>query len=156
MAASEVYSSLYSTTNVGLPLYNRPHNPGSGTGTDAVSYTIATTSLDDVGDFIHLIPVPSGRSLVALWFNSADLDGGTALVADIVLRTKDKAGNITDTTLFSGSSGFQSAITTDRLVTLANVVVPNAALGYGSIGLKVTTAAGTPASGAINIAALWW
>lgn len=152
MGVTTAYSSLYNSS--GVPVAGRPKSNNAGGGnSDHVSYTIPTTQTDDAGDTTYLIPVRSGKTIVFLLFDSADLDsGGGALDMDIILRTTDSAGNHTDTILYNAGTAFNAALAGKFVY--CGVKVPTAGAAPGDVGhiiLKVNTAATTPAQGAISL-----
>lgn len=153
MGATYAYNSTYfdSSGNV------KPtaHKPPIGLGAVGDVVTVATTSLDDVGDVLALVPVPSGKTILSIAWTSTDMDtGSAALDADLVLRTTDKAGSHTDTTLVDTSalaSTYFGAAAQARYQPLSPTVVPDDADGYGNVCLKVGTAAATAAQGTLGI-----
>lgn len=95
MAASNVFGSTNYASSVPKP--GKPIRGVIAASYDIAVETIATTSLDDAGDTVALIPVPTGRVPLCAFLNSPDLDSGTnTLDADIVLRTTAKDGTVTD------------------------------------------------------------
>lgn len=151
MAVTTTYSSNYGSDN--LPTGGRPFNPPIGAGMDYVSYTIPNAQLDDAGDVSYLTAIPVARTIHLIVFDSAALDGGTALDADLVLRTTDKDGNHTDTIIYNAGTAFEAALVAK--VILTSTKVPASATGYGHLLFKVNTAATTPATGAITLAIFW-
>lgn len=158
MAAATTYSALFTTA--GVPVNGRPFTAPVGTCVDYINDTIPTTSLDDIGDFRGLIPLPTGKTLVKMEIKAADLDsgGGAALDADLVLRQTDKNGVNTDTIVYDASvnSPFSAAIST------ALAVYPNQFISGSAdaddvivLGLKVNTAASTAAQGALSLYVQW-
>lgn len=148
MAVTTAYSVHYESAGVPTKAGGRPRtfHPYS----DKVAYTFPTTQLDDAGDVTYLLPVMSGRRIIFLQFDCADLDsGGTALDMDLVLRTTNPAGTHTDTILYNAGTAF-SAAQTGKWV-YCDVLVPDSATSTGHIIAKVGTAATTPASGAISL-----
>lgn len=158
MAVSSVYSSLFTTATSGVPTAGRPFTPPVGVGMDAVTYTMATTSLDDAGDFVGLIPVPIGKTLMLVGEVWADLDsGGTALDEDLVLRTVSKTGTTTDTIIVNHGTALSAAVTT-VLWTVVNALISNnnsSATDYAYLGYLNNVAATAAASGAVTLIALW-
>lgn len=150
MGVTTAYSALYESAGVprasgGRPRTFHPFN-------DYVSYTIPTTQTDDAGDVTYLIPVASGRRIVYLKFDCADLDsGGGALDMDIILRTTAADGTThTDTTiLYNAGTAFNAAHTAKWV--WCDTAVPSTATNMAHIILKVNTAASTPAEGAIKL-----
>lgn len=150
MAASKVYSDLFSSATSSTPKSGFPRNNPYGANVVTVVYTIATTSLDDAGDFVGLWPVKSGRKWQRITFTCADLDsGGTGLDLDIIQRVVDKDGNITDTILFNAGSAFTAAQTevTVYPTSSGGDQFPAAPGNVVMVGLYCNTAATTPASG---------
>lgn len=152
MTASIVYGNLWDSNN--KPIGGRPFKSPMGVSGDTVVQTLATTSLDEAGDVVHLIPVPAGARLFALFFDSAAFDSGTAIDMDLVLRTTNSAGSHTDTILYNAGTAFEAALT-NQYIPLASVVVPSDADDVASIITYVNTAATTAVSGDISLTALW-
>ncbi len=148
---SATYSARYDSA--GNPINGRPFSaPGGGTAYDAVSDTVPTTELGEAGDVRYLIPVLCGKTLLELdKASSGDGDTGTALDADIMLRTTSAAGVNTDTMIWDLGAEFQAAVTTSKKKQLADIKVPYSASGFGHIILKVVTAATTAAALAIEL-----
>ena len=152
MTASIVYSSLYNSD--GTPLAGRPVNSAQAADLDVVSYTVATTSSDEAGDVVHLIPVPTGKRIAALAWRGDALDSDGALDMDIVLRTTDSDGNHTDTILYNAGTAFAGALSNQfRVINL--VQVPTDGDNVGSIALYVNTGGGSADAGDINLIAFW-
>lgn len=110
--------------------------------------TIATTSLDDVGDRVRLFKVKNGTIINKLIIgNHDDLDsgGGGALDMDVVLV--DDAG---DTILYNAGTAFNAATTTPLIVLPGNITVVDT-VGAAYVGLKVNVAASTAQAGAVPI-----
>lgn len=146
MAASSAYSRHYSSANV--PANGRPIVRNTGDVDDFVTYTVATTSLDDAGDVVYLIPVQSGRTIGYLVFDCAAL-AASSLDLDIILRTTNSAGTHTDTILYNAGTAFTSAHS--GKVVVCNVAVPEDADSVGHICLYCNVAGTTPAAGAITL-----
>lgn len=155
MAAGTVYSSLFSSS--GVPTSGRPFTPPVGVAMDAVSITIATTSLDDAGDFVAAIPVPIGKTLMLVGETWADLDsGGGALDEDLILRTIDKNGTATDTIVSNKGSAMASAQSTILWTQVNALIARNSSnTDYAYLGYLNNVAASTPAQGAVTLIALW-
>lgn len=153
MAVTTAYSNLYNSS--GVPVAGRPKSNNAGGGnSDFVAYTFPTTQLDDAGDVTYLIPVRSGKRILFLLWDSAELDtgGGNALDMDLVLRTTDSAGNHTDTIIYNAGTAFSAALA-GKFVPV-NVLVPTAGAAPGDVGhiiAKVGVAASTAAQGAISL-----
>lgn len=155
MAAGTVYSSLFSSS--GVPASGRPFTPPVGVAMDAVSITIATTSLDDAGDFVAAIPVPIGKTLMLVGETWADLDsGGGALDEDLILRTIDKNGTATDTIISNKASAMASAQSTILWTQVNALIARNSSnTDYAFLGYLNNTPASTPAQGAVTLIAFW-
>lgn len=156
MAASSVYSSLFTTATSGVPTAGRPFTPPVGVGMDAVTYTMATTSLDDIGDFVGLIPVPIGKTLMLVGETWADLGSGE-LDEDLVLRTVSKSGATTDTIIVNHGTALATVQTT-ILWTQVNAIISNnnsSAYDYAFLGYLTNTAAVTPIQGTVTLIAFW-
>lgn len=153
MAAATVYSSRYNSNN--HPIGGRPLGGIGRPQVDWVTHTVPTTSTDDVGDRTNLFAVPEGAVIYELVITAEDLDTNATetLDADIVLSTIDSAGTVTDTILYNAGTALEDALT--RTVVDLDVTVPDSALGYGHIQLKVNTVAATPAEGDIFVRASW-
>lgn len=150
MAASKVYSSLFASATDPTPNYSLYRHSPFGADVVSVVYTVATTSIDEAGDFVGLWPVPSGKKWQKIVFTCADLDsGGTALDLDIIQRVIDKDGNITDTILFNAGSAFSAAQTGVEVYPTASGgdQFPPSATGVVLIGLYCNVPATTAASG---------
>lgn len=143
---SERYSALY------VPANGRPLSRNTGPNDDSVTPTWAVTDLDGIGDFKTLIPVRSGgRILFVDLSDFADLGSGE-LDMDIVLRTLDKDGVVTDTILFNAGTFFATAQTAGAVYRVwCDVLVPDCASGFGHITSYVNTAAVTPIQGTGHI-----
>lgn len=140
MAAATVDSSKFSD-----PTY--PRRASHGVTSVYHSQTVATTSLDDTGDRVRLIPLPDKVKLIGFFLTHGDLDsGGGALDMDIVLNDDD-----TDAILLNAGTGFASARTTPLWVDCARVQVNAQGDTKASIDLYVNTAASTPASTTVVI-----
>lgn len=150
MSVSTAYSSYYTSAAVPAKTSGRPKSSNIGVVNDFVEYTIPTTQIDDAGDVTYLIPVRSGRTIVYLLFDCADLDSGAgALDLDIVLRTTNAAGTNTDTILYNAGTAFNAAHA-GKFV-WCNVGVPQTPTDMGHIILYCNTAASTAASGVIKL-----
>lgn len=142
--ATNTFSDLYNATSL------KPTPPfpiGSPDGCDIVPFvhTIPTTELDEIANFIALVPVPCGKRLLGILLqSSAAGDTGTALDMDWTLRIYDSAGTATDLQLVNNGTIFEAALT-NQLWVLARIQVPVSRDGYGDFGLKVVAAATTPA-----------
>lgn len=158
MAAATTYSSRFTTA--GVPVSGRPFTAPVGLCADTVSDTVPTTSLDDIGDFRGLLPLPSGKTLVLLGYKNGDLDsgGGAALDGDLVLRQTDKNGNNTDTVVADLSVlGALSAANTSFIWTVPDQFISGSADADDVVvlGLKILAAASTAASGNLTVYAQW-
>lgn len=153
MAAATTYTTLYASA--GVPANGRPISSAPGPCSDWVKPTWATTDVDDVGDVKYLIPVLSGKRINFLDISeTTDMDtGGPTLDMDLILRTTDKAGSHTDTTiLFNAGTFFAAAQTAGAILRVwCDVQVPDSATGVGHIISKVNAAATTPAQGTAYI-----
>lgn len=150
MAVTTTYSDLYSAANTPAKSKGRPKARNTGDVDDFVSYTVPTSVLADATSFVYLLPVQTGRKIVFLLFDCADLDSGAGnLDLDIVLRTTNAAGTHTDTILFNAGTAFASA--QSGKIVICNTDVPADADSVGHIGLLCNVAASTPASGAISL-----
>ena len=149
MALTITYSDLYSAANVPAKSKGRPKARNTGDVDDHVEYTLPASILADTGSLAYLIPVQSGRKIVFLLFDCAALDAGTAIDADLVLRTTNAAGTHTDTIIYNAGTAFEAAHAAKFV--WVNVDVPSDADSTGHIIFYVNTAATTPAAGAINL-----
>lgn len=96
------------------------------------SYSVATTSLDDDGDKILMLPLPSNIRLSSLKIYNDDLDSGTALTFDVGIAngpdqfvdngTTYAAYAAINEELFADDFADQSAITTGTELVIANAV----------------------------------
>lgn len=152
MAAATVYSNRY--TSSGEPTGGRPFS-APHLEQDQVSYTIATTSLDDAGDVICLLPLPARRRLLyVVLVASPDFDaGGTTLDADLVFRTLDSSGTATYTTVEDSGAAW-AGVRTSGTVIYADQIIPAGVKTWTDLCLKVNVAAGTPASGTLKLIAV--
>lgn len=157
MSATSVYSTLSTTATSGIPTSGRPFTPPVGCAMDAVSYTIATTSLDEANDFVGLIPVPIGKTLMLVGETWADLDSGAgALDEDLILRTVDKNGTKTDTIIVNHGTALATAQTTILWTQVNAIIASNsAATDYAWLGYLNNTPASTAAQGAVTLIAFW-
>jgi hypothetical protein len=159
MAAGTVYSSLFSTS--GVPTTGRPFTPPVGLAGDSISFTVPATSLDDAGDFVGLLAVPVGKTLLATGETWADLDtGGGALSVKLVLRTTDKNGVTTDDLVVDRTTALAAAQatvlwTTAPLMTNSYIRRNSSANDFAVLGYLVATPASTPAPGVVTLTALW-
>lgn len=151
MAASKVYSALFASATDPTPNANLYRHSPFSADVVTVIYTIATTSIDEAGDFVGLWPVPSGKKWQKIVFTCADLDssGSPALDLDIIQRVIDKDGNIIDTILFNAGTAFTAAQTEVAVYPTASGgdQFPNAPNGVVLVGLYCNVAAATAASG---------
>lgn len=150
MAAATVYSSLFDSA--GVPTKGRPFATERGAMFDRVSYAIATTSIDDVGDRVQLIPVPHGVEIVTLNFECGDLDtNGTPLLdMDIVLSNGVAAS---DVILYNAGTAFTAALGTTIIRPFSTLA--RSTRNYLTIDLYVNAAAATAAAGTIKLVAQW-
>lgn len=146
MAAGSAYSRHYSAANAAAN--GRPIVRNTGDCDDFVTYTVATTSLDDAADVVYLLPVQSGRTVGYLIFDCAAL-AASNLDLDIILRTTNAAGTHTDAILYNAGTAFTSAHA--GKVVVCNTAVPDDADSVGHICLYCNVAGGTPASGEIKL-----
>ena len=156
MAAATVYSSLFNSDGTPKKVWNPPFG---AMGSISIRDTVATTTLDDTGDFLALIPVANGTVMTELTVANGDLDtdGSPALDADIIMRAIDSAGTATDTILYNAGAAFQAAVTTARVIPLVadddvgGIEATGGAEGYVLIGFYVNTAAATGASTTLDL-----
>lgn len=131
--------------------------PPIGSGVMTAVETLATTSLDDVSDIFGFIPVPTGKRIWGIAIESIDMDTGTAaLDMDIILRSTDKLGANTDTTLvdtsvITGSATFYGAANQARFFPIAGVVAPDDADGFAVVATKIIVVAATPSAQSFKI-----
>lgn len=148
MAVTTAYSSLYSAAAVPLKSAGRPRSSNVGGNSDLVEYTVPTTQIDDATDFTYLIPVRSGKRIAFLIFDAAAL-AATNLDLDIVLRSVNSAGTVTDTILFNAGTAFTAAQAGKWV--WCNALIPETPTGIAHIGLLCNVAGGTPAAGAVKL-----
>lgn len=117
-----------------------------------VTATIATTSLDDVGDDVLLFAFPANSYFLtsSLVFHPSDMDTGTNLVFDVGIGDSD---GVIDTVLINDNAGGQTGT-----VAFADEVTTGE--GFVDCGGKylicsVVTAAQTAAAGTIEVAGLY-
>ena len=152
--ATIAYSMLYDSS--GNPISSRPKSSNVGYNDETrVGLAFATTALDLAADFTYAIPVRSGKVIEYIdlgeW-TELDTGGGNALDMDIVLRTKNSAGTVTNTILFNAGDFFTAAQTAGAIRRIwCNVRVPDCATSVGHIGFLVNVAASTANAGTGNI-----
>jgi hypothetical protein len=107
------------------------------------STAIATTQIDEQDDITEVGYLPAGVTVYGLIINATDLDtaGSPALVYKAILGSTDVVTGIT-----VGQSASTSAF---------YLGTPYTTTDYTVLSLKVTTAAGTAASGTIKVRALY-
>lgn len=152
--ATTAYSALYDSS--GNPIAGRPKSSNVGYNDETlVALAFATTALDLLADFTYAIPVRAGKTIEYLdlgEFTELDTGGGNALDMDIVLRTTNSAGTVTNTILFNAGAFFTVAQTAGAPYRVwCNAKVPDCPSGVGHIGFLVNTAASTPNAGTGNI-----
>ena len=109
---------------------------------------IATTNVDDAADQVFFLTFPGKAYLMDLQVTAEDLDDGTDLVFDVIVE--NSAGTevvlINDTTI--GQAGGSDRLDADGhlLRDVSNQM----------LGIKIVTAAGTPAAGAITLKGVVW
>jgi hypothetical protein len=134
-----------------------PNDSRGSAGVDVNTITVATTSLDEVGDVVLFLPVPMNARICAVLGTNADLDsnGTPALVANVICRTLDSSGTATDQNLGTLTTKLQATSSDNAWLFCPDYVVPQNASGYGHIGIKVTTPAATAAAGAVKLTVLY-
>lgn len=152
--ATTAYSALYDSS--GNPIAGRPKSSNVGYNDETlVGLAFATTALDLAADFTYAIPVRAGKTIEYIdlgEFTELDTGGGNALDMDIVLRTTNSAGTVTNTILFNAGSFFTAAQTAGAIYRVwCNAKVPDCASSVGHIGFLVNTAASTANAGTGNI-----
>jgi hypothetical protein len=150
---SRYYSTAATTLKDYTPQGPYPNATHGHAGVDAAALTIATTSLDEVGDVVVFLAIPTNRRIVAVFGKNADLDsnGSPALVADVICRTLDSSGTATDVVLGTLTTKLQATTSDNSWMFAPNHIVAQNASGYGHIGIKVTTAAATAAAGNVTL-----
>lgn len=136
--------------------------------------TVATTSVDEIGDVVLFAPIPSNAIIIDVLFKNADLDsGGPTLTMNVglyyfgddnLITTTTEFGDVVDADCIAdGSTIFQAVKTTftsvgpligdsgKRAWELAGLTSDPG--GQFCIGLTVKAAATTPASGAVQMRA---
>jgi len=144
MAATTVDSVLFSNPNY-------PARNPAGTTVEYIDFTVATTSLDDIGDRVRLIPMPNAVEIISIQEYHADLDsGGGNLDMDILLV--DDNG---DTILYNAGTAFNAATTAWLDIANSTVVPGTKVVSVGDdtayIGLYVNVVASTAASGLVHV-----
>lgn len=152
--ATTTYSTLYDSS--GNPIAGRPKSSNAGPNDDyVIGLSFATTDLDLLADFKYAIPVRSGKTIAYIELGETtelDTGGGNALDMDVVLRTTDSAGVVTDTILFNAGAFFTVAQNAGAIYRVwCNAKVPDCPTSIGHIGYKVNTAATTPNAGTTNL-----
>lgn len=161
MAAGTAFSALFRSTSTAalpVPIADRPVRGAQGLQGDGVTYVIATTGVDDALDFNALIPVQEGKLILGLTITmSGTLGGSAANDCDLILRTYNPDGTVTDTMLYDSSAqvAFTAAIAGKTFNLGAGIRVPATTTGFGVIGLLCNTPGGTPASATITLNATW-
>lgn len=103
--------------------------------------SIATTSLDDVGDIVELGYLPANCTIVGAIVNATDMDtGSAALIYKITVGSTDIVAGIT--TGQSAASAFFGC-------------VPLALTAVTKVQINVTTVAATAAAGTLNVTILY-
>ena len=135
MAAATVDSSKFSN-----PLF--PRRATHGVTHVRHTQTVATTSLDDAGDRVRMIPLPDKVKLIGFFLTHGDLDsGGGNLDMDVVLNDDDS-----DVILLNAGTAFNAARTTPLWVDCLDTQVNAQGDTKASLDLYVNVAASTPAS----------
>lgn len=141
------YSDRFASATAGGLANGRVARPIGGSVMDTGAMSTLGLATNDLNWFV---PVPVGAELHKVIIDAPDLDTGTnTLVVDVVLRTLDNAGANVDTTLVTGVGPLTAIGVFTKL--LARVKVPESQLGYGLVGLKVTTGANAAAAGQVLV-----
>lgn len=116
---------------------------GYEVGMASITYTasIATTSLDDVGDIVELGYLPANCTVLGFLVQTASL-AASALVYKIQVAGSDV---VTSITTGSGAGGALWVVPTAPLVLTA----------VSKVQINITTVATTPAAGVFNLTALY-
>jgi hypothetical protein len=148
------YSNRY-VANSTVPTSGRPLSKNTGPNPDWVEASYATTDIDAADEIKYLLAVQCGKEIVYLDISETtdmDSNGAPTLDMDLYLRTTDKDGNHTDTSLFNAGTFFQAAQTTGAVRRIwCTTKVPNSAVGYGHIISKTVTEAATAVAGTFNL-----
>ncbi len=145
------YSDRFVSATAGGPVNGRVARPIGGSQADVASMSTLGLALNDVNFFLA---VPVGAELNLMQADTTDLDTGTnTLVVDLFLRTLDATGAIVDTVLATAWGPFTAAGIFTKL--LNKVKVPESQLGFGLVGLKVTTAANVAGTTAVVMRGEW-
>lgn len=158
MSAATAYSSLFqadTSNDQGFsPIASRPYKRDAF-WEEQVSYTVATTSVDDIGDRVALAALPGGGWLTRIdRVRTADHDtGGPTLNMDLTMWYYDANGAVAgEVTVYDASANtpFSGAVTEVETQLLgtggAGLQIPNPG-GWAVVGYKVLAAATTPGSG---------
>lgn len=114
---------------------------------DVTSDTIATTSIDEVGDECFFFRFPLGAKLMWLTETATDMDGaGATLEADLI--AEDTAGTETILINSTGSTVFEAGGTDDLDV---NVGGAGLDVGGKKLGIKVRTGANNAIAGTVRV-----
>jgi hypothetical protein len=140
--ATTIYSDRYVSSTDGTPKNLKVPVTGMGL-IDQGQVDIPTTQIDGAADFTAMVPVRNGRDIYGLIPVNTDMDSGTALDLDIILR--DPAGVIADVILYNAGAAFQAAMTGLYIPVASSLRLVNGySKGYADVGYYVNTAAGTP------------
>ena len=111
------------------------------------------TAQNVTGDIIDLGVLPAYHTISDLVFIPDDLDSATAMVVDIGIMSGTPGDTATARTcgaeFFSGSTATQTGAVARPTLPAAFKVIPTEA--DRSIGVKITTQAGTPVAGRIRL-----
>jgi hypothetical protein len=113
-----------------------------------------TTTQEQTGDIVEMLPIPVGMRPVDMILDSDDLDnGGTAALLDVGIMSGEYGDTAQDRTIgaefFSGSTVAQAGgAVRPTLKTAYRVAASQTVRG---IGIKINTAPGTPAAGTVGL-----
>jgi len=133
-----VTAATVAVANSAAHLVPKPYEAGSVSYT--FSATIATTSLDDVGDIVELGYIPENVTVIGFIVSTASL-AASALVYKIQLVGASTVDAITGVTTGSGAGSAFWGISPAPVVTAVRTKVQ----------INITTVATTPAAGLFNL-----
>lgn len=113
------------------------------------SFTVPTTAIDDVGDFLRLWHFPAGAFLWDLRGVASDMDTNATptLVYDVVVT--DSSDTVLHTLVSGSTKGQTGSATADDILAAKRGIY----VGGNYLALKTTTVAATPAAGTYKVAA---
>lgn len=161
MAATTVFHSTWNS-DTGFPANQSPSTSPFAPTHKLETYTVATTSLDDVGDRIVMNEIPLGRGVIKLrgeWSEDGggggglDTNGTPTLTADIVLSDRDDTDN--DQILHSLSTSDLGTDGSFNVLLPTKPSITSSPVGTAALEFEVTAAAATASAGTLTLYAEW-